>query len=79
MSDKDATGLDVPTIRDLIEEKAAEIKKRAPETASPTTTSGNLTSEAFWAEYKRIEVEQGHEAKNVWYAKNKHRKPATTT
>lgn len=33
-----------------------------------------LSDDEFWAEYKRIGDENGLDAKNLWYAENKHRK-----
>ena len=64
MSNTDNSGLEIPTKSDMIQEKASEITKQA---------------EDFWQEYHNIGKERGHEAKNAWYAKNKHRKPSTAT
>lgn len=56
--------------------KAAElvqVSAHAP-VVEPDENDHKLSSEEFWAEYKRVGDEQGLDAKNVWYAENKHRK-----
>ena len=57
--------------------KAAELVQvtaHAPVADLGDEASNKLSSEEFWAEYKRVGDEQGLDAKNVWYAENKHRK-----
>ena len=62
---------------DAVAQKAAEIFQVS--THEPVAEAGDeddkqLSADEFWAEYKRIGDEQGLDAKNVWYAENKHRK-----
>lgn len=57
--------------------KAAELVQastHAPVAETGDDNENKLSSDDFWAEYKRIGDEQGLDAKNVWYAENKHRK-----
>ena len=61
----------------IVSAKAAELVQA--NTHQPVADLGDeannkLSSEEFWAEYKRVGDEQGLDAKNVWYAENKHRK-----
>ena len=57
--------------------KAAEIMQVSAHAAvadKGDETKNKISSDDFWAEYKRVGDEQGLDAKNVWYAENKHRK-----
>jgi len=57
--------------------KAAELVQvtaHAPVADLGDEASNKISSDEFWAEYKRVGDEQGLDAKNVWYAENKHRK-----
>ena len=61
----------------IVSAKAAELVQA--NTHQPVADLGDednnkLSSDEFWAEYKRVGDEQGLDAKNVWYAENKHRK-----
>ena len=62
---------------EAVSAKAAELVQVT--THQPVADLGDeannkLSSDEFWAEYKRVGDEQGLDAKNVWYAENKHRK-----
>ena len=59
-----------------VADKAAELM--AMQTQTPVADSdddledGIKDADSFWAEYRRIEKAEGHEAKNKFYAENKH-------
>jgi len=62
---------------EAVSAKAAELVQVT--THQPVADLGDeannkLSSDEFWAEYKQVGEERGLEAKNVWYAENKHRK-----
>ena len=62
---------------DAVAAKAAELVQvtaHAPVADLGDEASNKISSDEFWAEYKRVGDEQGLDAKNVWYAENKHRK-----
>jgi len=62
---------------DAVAAKAAELVQvtaHAPVADLGDEANNRLSSDEFWAEYKRVGDEQGLDAKNVWYAENKHRK-----
>ena len=62
---------------DAVAAKAAELVQvtaHAPVADLGDEENNKISSDEFWAEYKRVGDEQGLDAKNVWYAENKHRK-----
>ena len=77
----EAKDAEIEQTKEITEEavaaKAAELVQvtaHAPVADLGDEASNKLSSEEFWAEYKRVGDEQGLDAKNVWYAENKHRK-----
>jgi len=62
---------------EVVAAKAAELVQvtaHAPVADLGDEENNKISSDEFWAEYKRVGDEQGLDAKNVWYAENKHRK-----
>lgn len=61
---------------EAVAQKAAEITQSNTHAAvtEDDDTDSKLSSDDFWAEYKRVGDEKGLDAKNEWYAANKHRK-----
>ena len=77
----EAKDAEIEQTKEITEEavaaKAAELVQvtaHAPVADLGDEASNKLSSDEFWAEYKRVGDEQGLDAKNVWYAENKHRK-----
>ena len=77
----EAKDADIEQAKEITEEavaaKAAElvqVSAHEPVADLGDEANNKLSSEEFWAEYKRVGDEQGLDAKNVWYAENKHRK-----
>ena len=77
----EAKDAEIEQTKEITEEavaaKAAELVQVT--THQPVADLGDeannkLSSDEFWAEYKQVGDEQGLDAKNVWYAENKHRK-----
>ena len=61
---------------EAVANKAAELMALQTQPAvvdSDDEVAGEIKdADSFWTEYRRIEKEQGHEAKNKFYSKNKH-------
>ena len=77
----EAKDAEIEQTKEITEEavaaKAAELVQvtaHAPVADLGDEGNNKLSSDEFWAEYKRVGDEQGLDAKNVWYAENKHRK-----
>ena len=77
----EAKDAEIEQTKEITEEavaaKAAELVQvtaHAPVADLGDEANNKLSSDEFWAEYKRVGDEQGLDAKNVWYAENKHRK-----
>jgi ATP-dependent Clp protease protease subunit len=77
----EAKDAEIEQTKEITEEavaaKAAELVQvtaHAPVADLGDEASNKISSDEFWAEYKRVGDEQGLDAKNVWYAENKHRK-----
>ena len=77
----EAKDAEIEQTKEITEEavaaKAAELVQvtaHAPVADLGDEENNKISSDEFWAEYKRVGDEQGLDAKNVWYAENKHRK-----
>ena len=77
----EAKDAEIEQTKEITEEavaaKAAELVQvtaHAPVADLGDEANNKISSDEFWAEYKRVGDEQGLDAKNVWYAENKHRK-----
>ena len=77
----EAKGAEIEQAKEVTDEavavKAAElvqVSAHAPVADIGEDVENKISSDEFWAEYKQVGEEQGLDAKNVWYAENKHRK-----